>query len=121
MTGSYSGLFRSKSFGQLGNGGSIMTSRDDGWDLRDSEGWYRYRRCRPITIRDLVLPRRNKGFIAWPGGLEETRHTLAFIGDGRRFHMQENWQAHEESIDTTKESWVYLLGPRIDRGGAWIR
>ena len=30
------GIFRSKSFGQLGNGGSIRSSRDDGWDLRDS-------------------------------------------------------------------------------------
>ena len=36
------GIFKSKSFGQLGNGGSIMSSRDDGWDLRDSDGRYRY-------------------------------------------------------------------------------
>ena len=90
MTGSYSGLLRSKSFGQLGNGGSVMTSRDDGWDLRDSEGWSRYRHCRPITIRDLVIPRRNRDFIAWLGGLEETRHTLAFTSDGIRFHLQAN-------------------------------
>ena len=49
------------------------------------------------------MPRRNKEFIAWPGGLEETRHTLAFTSDGRRYHLQGNWQVHEESIDTTKE------------------
>ena len=95
MTGSYSGLFRSKSVGQLGNGGSVMASRGDGWDLRGSEGWCRYRRCRPITIRDLVSPGINKDFIAWPGGLDEASHILAFTSDGGRFRMQENWQVPE--------------------------
>ena len=59
VSGSYSGLLRAISFGQLGNGGSIMSSRDDGWDLRDSEGWHRYGHCRPITIRELLIPRRD--------------------------------------------------------------
>ena len=80
-----------------------MSSRDDGWDLRDTEGWYRYRHCRPITIRDLRIPIREKDFIGWPGDLGETRHALAFTCDGRRFHLQEDWQVHQESLDTTKE------------------
>ena len=80
-----------------------MSSRDDGWGLRGSEGWYRYRHCRPITTRELLIPTRDKGFLGWLGDLEETRHTLAFIGDGRRFHLQGNWQAHEESIGANKE------------------
>ena len=60
-----------------------MSSRDDGGDLRDSEGWYRHRHCRPITIRDLTIPRVDKDFIGWPRELEEVRHTLAFTSDGK--------------------------------------
>ena len=112
MSSPHQGMVESKSVGQLGKGGSIVSSRDDGWDLRDSEGWYRYRYCRPITIREFRIPTREKDFVGWPGGLEEVRHTLAFTTDGRRFHMQENWQIHQEAVDTTKERviWVVLLG-----------
>ena len=80
-----------------------MSSRDDGWDLRDSEGWYRYRCCRPTNIRELKIPTREKDFVGWPGDLEETRHTLAFTRDGGRFRLQENWQVHQEAFDTKKE------------------
>ena len=80
-----------------------MPSRDDGWDLRDSEGWYRYRYCRPTTIRELKTPTRETDFVGWPGDLEEVRHTLAFTNDGRRFHTQENWQIHQGAMDTTRE------------------
>jgi hypothetical protein len=48
----------------------------------------------PVTIRDLRLPIRETGFIGWPGGLGEIRHTLAFTCDGRRFHLQEDWPVH---------------------------
>ena len=103
MASPHHGIFKPKTFGQLGDGGSIRSSRDDGWGLRDTEGWYRNRYCRPVTIRDLRIPTREKEFIGWPGGLGEMRHTLALTCDGRRSHLQEDWQVHQESLDTTKE------------------
>ena len=101
VSGSYSALFKAKALSP--RGAPTMCPRDDGWGLRDSEGWYRYRHCRPITIRDLVLPKRNKGFIGWPGDHGETSHTMAVTQYGRRFHLEENWQVHEESTAKVKE------------------
>ena len=49
------------------------------------------------------MPRRDKGLVGRPGDLEETRRTLAFTSDGRRFQLQGDWQHHEASAGTTKE------------------
>ena len=86
MMGELPGMLKPKPFGQLGDGGNILSSRGDGWDLRDTEGWRRFPHCRPATIQDVVTPKRGKGFIGYPGDLDRTRHTLAFTSDGRRFH-----------------------------------
>ena len=51
----------------------------------------------------MKVPIREKDFVGWPGDLEEVRHTLAFTSDGRRFHMQGNWQVHQEALGTTEE------------------
>ena len=81
--GSYSGLVQSKSFGQLGNGGCIMSSRDDGWDLRDSDGVVSVSALPTHNHKGSVsLPRRNKDGHAWLGDPERTRHTLAATSDG---------------------------------------
>ena len=46
-------------FGQLHGGGNALSARDDGWDTDDSEGWYRFRYCRPTKVKDLAVPERN--------------------------------------------------------------
>ena len=94
MSGAHSGIVRSRSVAQWGNVGCILFSRGDGWDLRDSEGWSRYRYCRPIIVRGLKIPGRGNDFVGWPGDLEEVRHILALTSDGRRSHVQESWQIH---------------------------
>ena len=73
MKGETPASLNSRSLGQLGSGGNILISRDDGWDLRDPEGWYRYRCCRPITTRELKMKRLRRlargprGGEAYPG------------------------------------------------------
>jgi hypothetical protein len=51
----------------------------------------------------LDYPTKGEDFVGWPGGLEDTRHTLASTSDGGRFHLQESWLVRQESLGTTKE------------------
>ena len=83
------GVLKSGIFGQLGAGGQILKSRGDGWDLRDSEGWYRYSDWRPLLVKDLVIL-DEKGFVGFSGDLNDARYTFASTSDGRRFLTEDN-------------------------------
>ena len=74
---------REKVLGQLGSGGRILHIRDDGWDLCDSEGWCRYRHCRPTTIQGLTIPEGEEGLVGSVGDLDAIGYTLALTSDGR--------------------------------------
>ena len=87
-------------FGQLRNGGNILSSRDDGLDLRDSEGWCRFRCCGPLTVRDRMAL-DDKGFLGFPGDLVGTRHTLASTNDRPRFFLDDNWRSHQQGLVRT--------------------
>ena len=49
-----------------------MDSRDDGWALRDSDGWCRFRYCRPLLRNDLMIPVR-RGVAGFPGDVRVTK------------------------------------------------
>jgi hypothetical protein len=76
--------------GQLHGGGNALSAGDDGWDTDDSEGWYRFRYCKPTKAKDLVVPERGH-FIGYPGDLGDFRQTLAFTSDGRIYMLRDSW------------------------------
>ena len=84
MKGNFPGRFKVKVLGQLGDGGSILDVRGDGWGLRDSEGWCRYRCCRRVNAYGRALADQEKGSVGLEGDLDITRYTRAFTRGGRR-------------------------------------
>ena len=53
ILGNALGAVKSETLGQLGNGGSILNSRDGGWDSRGFDGWSRFRYCRPLSVKNV--------------------------------------------------------------------
>ena len=102
MSGMSPGSMKAKLFGQLGVGGSAWSTRDDGWGLRDSEGWCRCRHGRPATLRDLIIL-DEKGFAGLAGGFDGTRYTLALASDGRRV-SQAQWRDHQAGVERSRGS-----------------
>ena len=53
-------------YGAVNNGVCSINGRDDGWDTVDSEGWYRFRYCRPTNRAELVVPQMGTfRWISW--------------------------------------------------------
>ena len=87
-------------YGAVNNGVCSINGRDDGWDTVDSEGWYRFRYCRPTNMAELVIPQREH-FVGFPGDLGDTRRTLAFTNNGRIYLFEDSWREHEKGGDRT--------------------
>ena len=74
-----------------------------GWGLRDSEGWCRYRHCRPTVVHGLIVLGEGTGLIGFVGDLDVTRCTLASASDGIRCLFQEDWRSYKAALSKNAE------------------